>query len=131
MGNTDGSRSAESGRKPLFVGLLSLLVLGGIVLGWLFFHPGDTVSPPPAETAAEESGVSGWERAEVEARFFHKTERRRDDVNHLAMLKPAYDGIVLAGLLPDDDREHLRTTGATFAVDPAAPRVELHFTREG
>ena len=57
MGNTDGSRSAESGRKPLFVGLLSLLVLGGIVLGWLFFHPGDTVSPPPAETAAEESGV--------------------------------------------------------------------------
>ena len=57
MGNADGNRSAESSRKPLFVGLLSLLILGGIVLGWLFFHPGDTVSPPPAETAAEQAGV--------------------------------------------------------------------------
>ncbi len=60
MGNTDGSRSAENGRKPLFVGLLSLLVLGGIVLGWLFFHPGDKVSPPeanPSAQSAEESGV--------------------------------------------------------------------------
>ncbi len=82
-----------------------------------------------ARRAAEESGVTGWQGAEVEARFFHKTARRRDDVNHLAMLKPAYDGIVLAGLLPDDDRAHLRTTGAAFAVDRAAPRVELHFTR--
>ena len=33
MGNADGNRSAESSRKPLFVGLLSLLILGGIVLG--------------------------------------------------------------------------------------------------
>lgn len=60
MGNTDGSRSAESGRKPLFVGLLSLLILGGIVLGWLFVHPGDNVSPPatdPSAQSAEESGV--------------------------------------------------------------------------
>ena len=60
MGNTDGSRSAESGRKPLFVGLLSLLVLGGIVLGWLFVHPGDKVSPPvtdPSAQSTEESGV--------------------------------------------------------------------------
>lgn len=60
MGNTDGSRSAENGRKPLFVGLLSLLVLGGIVLGWLFVHPGDKVSPPatdPSAQSAEESGV--------------------------------------------------------------------------
>ena len=60
MGYTDGSRSAEIGRKPLFVGLLSLLVLGGIVLGWLFVHPGDKVSPPatdPSAQSAEESGV--------------------------------------------------------------------------
>lgn len=60
MGNADGNRSAESGRKPLFVGLLSLLVLGGIVLGWLCFHPGDKFSSPPAGTSppsTEESGV--------------------------------------------------------------------------
>lgn len=83
-----------------------------------------------ARAAVESSGVAGWERASVEARFYHATARRRDDVNHLAMLKAAYDGAIVAGLLPDDDRAHLRTVGATFAVDRAAPRVELHFTRE-
>jgi hypothetical protein len=46
------------------------------------------------------------------------------------MLKSAYDGVVMAGLLPDDDREHLRTLGAEFYVDTKNPRVELVFTRE-
>jgi hypothetical protein len=71
-----------------------------------------------------------FERANVLAKFYHKTKRRRDDVNHLAMLKSAYDGVVQAGLLPDDDREHLRTVGAEFYVDTKNPRVELIFTRE-
>jgi hypothetical protein len=71
-----------------------------------------------------------FEKANVLAKFYHKTKRRRDDVNHLAMLKSAYDGVVQAGLLPDDDREHLRTVGAEFYVDTKNPRVELIFTRE-
>lgn len=71
-----------------------------------------------------------FERANVLAKFYHKTKRRRDDVNHLAMLKSAYDGVVGAGFLPDDDREHLRTVGAEFYVDTENPRVELIFTRE-
>ena len=71
-----------------------------------------------------------WERATILARFYHKTKRRRDDVNHLAMLKSAYDGVVMAGLLPDDDRQHLRTIGAEFYIDKKNPRVELVFTRE-
>ena len=72
-----------------------------------------------------------FEKASVAAKFYHKTSRRRDDVNHLAMLKAAYDGIVQAGLIPDDDREHLRTIGAEFFVDKKNPRVELTLTREG
>ena len=81
---------------------------------------------------ATEEAANGmtWERATIMARFYHKTKRRRDDVNHLAMLKSAYDGIVMAGLLPDDDREHLRTIGAEFYIDKKNPRVELVFTRE-
>lgn len=71
-----------------------------------------------------------WDRATILARFYHKTVRRRDDVNHLAMLKSAYDGVVMAGLLPDDDRQHLRTIGAEFYIDKKNPRVELVFTRE-
>ena len=81
---------------------------------------------------ATEEAANGmtWERATILARFYHKTKRRRDDVNHLAMLKSAFDGVVMAGLLPDDDREHLRTIGAEFYIDKKNPRVELVFTRE-
>ena len=81
---------------------------------------------------ATEEAANGmtWERATILARFYHKTKRRRDDVNHLAMLKSAYDGVVMAGLLPDDDRDHLRTIGAEFYIDKKNPRVELVFTRE-
>ena len=83
-----------------------------------------------AESRAVEAAMGErWNGATVEARFYHKTKRRRDDVNHLAMLKAAYDGIVLSGLIPDDDRDHLRTVGATFGVDRESPRVEIVLTR--
>lgn len=70
-----------------------------------------------------------WERATVQSRFFHKTRRRRDDVNHVAMLKSAYDGVVDAGLLADDDSEHLTTLPASFEIDRHRPRVEIVFTK--
>lgn len=85
-----------------------------------------------AESAAAEAAAGmRWGKCAVEAVFYHKNRRRRDDVNHLAMLKPAYDGVVSSGLIPDDDGEHLRTAGARFGVDRENPRVELVFTREG
>lgn len=84
-----------------------------------------------ARAAADEAAAGmSWNQASVSATFFHKTSRRRDDVNHLAMLKAAYDGIVLAGIIPDDDRAHLRTTGAEFRVDKRNPRVELVLARD-
>ncbi len=84
-----------------------------------------------AREAAEAEGIESgpWERASVRAAFLHATKRRRDDVNHLAMLKPAYDGIVDAGLLLDDDSEHLITLPPTFGIDRDCPRVELTLTR--
>lgn len=83
--------------------------------------------------ASAEDAMRGerWERATYRATFFCKTKRRRDDVNHLAMLKSAIDGVIEAGLLPDDDRQHLRVTGADFEVDAEWPRVEIVFTKEG
>lgn len=84
-----------------------------------------------AREAVEAQRVAGWVAADVRAVFYHKTVRRRDDVNHLAMLKAAYDGCIEAGLLPDDDRTHLHTTGCTFEIDKKSPRVELVFTRTG
>lgn len=72
---------------------------------------------------------SPWDKCTVKAFFFHKTHRRRDDVNHLAMLKPAYDGCVEGGLVVDDSSDHLKTETPEFAVDKKNPRVELRFTR--
>lgn len=82
-----------------------------------------------AAAVAEELGVGPWDRATVAVTFFHPKKNRRDDVNHLAMLKPAYDGLVDGKLLVDDDAEHLTTLGCTFAIDKAAPRVELRIER--
>jgi hypothetical protein len=84
-----------------------------------------------AREAATALGVESgpWSRATVQATFYHAQARRRDDVNHLAMLKPAYDGIVDAGLLADDDSEHLTTLPARFALDRECTRVELLVTR--
>ena len=79
-------------------------------------------------TLAERIESGPWTRATVQATFVHKQKRRRDDVNHLGMLKSAYDGIVEAGLLVDDDSEHLTTLPAVFRVEKAS-RVELKFER--
>ncbi len=54
MGSTDESRSTDGGRKPLFVGLLSLFVLGGIVVGWLWLHPGHV---PESDAASEKTAA--------------------------------------------------------------------------
>ena len=80
-----------------------------------------------ATAAGVESGP--WAKATVAAVFFHYHKRRRDDVNHLAMLKPVYDGLVDAGLLADDDAEHLTTLPARFEIDHDFPRVELTIER--
>ena len=84
-----------------------------------------------AKLAGQALGVESgpWARASVACSFFHGQRRRRDDVNFLASLKPAYDGLVDAGLLEDDDAAHLTTLGATFELDKAAPRVELRLER--
>lgn len=70
-----------------------------------------------------------WEQATVQSKFFYKVKRRRDDVNHVAMLKPAYDGVVDAGLLIDDDSEHLTTLPTSFEIDRDRPRVVIVFTK--
>ncbi len=84
-----------------------------------------------AKTAALSCGIESgpWRKATIQATFYHKCKRRRDDINHLAMLKPAYDGIVDSGLLFNDDSDHLTTLPAEFKVDRELSRVELRIVR--
>ena len=81
------------------------------------------------ETEEERIDTSPWQRVSVSATFYHKDKRRRDDVNSLAMLKAAYDGIVDAGVIADDDSEHLTTQPAVFKHDKLYPRVEILIER--
>jgi crossover junction endodeoxyribonuclease RusA len=70
-----------------------------------------------------------WQKATMTATFYHTTNRRRDGVNSLGMLKGAVDGVIDAGLLPDDDWLHLEQMPPRFEVDKERPRVEMTFER--
>ena len=70
-----------------------------------------------------------WQGCTCKATFYHKTHRRRDDINSMAQLKALFDGVVLGGLVFDDDSEHWKTETPEFFIDTKNPRVELLFTR--
>ena len=63
----------------------------------------------------------------VQPVFYFRDKRRRDRDNAGAMLKAAYDGLVDAGLLADD--ETLTPLVAELRIDKGNPRVELTITR--
>lgn len=70
-----------------------------------------------------------WEDVAVDVTFYHKTERRRDDINHMHMLKPAFDGIVDAGLVVDDNNKNWKSGTPLFKKDKDCPRVEITIKR--
>ena len=80
---------------------------------------------------AEQIETFPWSACSVKAEFFHKTKRRRDEDNAIGSLKAAYDGIVDAGLVPDDDYAHMRREPPDFEIDRNWPRVVLSITRVG
>lgn len=70
-----------------------------------------------------------WNRIEVKPTFYFKTKRKHDDANAVASLKGAYDGIVEAGLVPDDTHEYWKNETPEFFVDRDNPRVILLIKR--
>lgn len=52
------------------------------------------------------------QRAKIDYEFRVKGKRRRDLDNLLAAMKPGVDGLVDAGLIQDDDCDHLELAGA-------------------
>lgn len=68
-----------------------------------------------------------WNKAKVTYRFFFKTRHRRDAANAVQSMKPAIDGVVDSGLIPDDCWEVLEIAGVECHVDRENPRTELVF----
>lgn len=66
-----------------------------------------------------------WRCASVKAKFYFKTNRRRDCDNAVGSLKSVYDGIVVSGLLKDDSPEYMQREWPDFLVDKVSPRVEI------
>ncbi len=73
--------------------------------------------------------TSPWQKVSVKAQFYFKNKRRRDPDNATGSLKAAYDGIVDAGLVADDDYEHMEREKPIFSGDHRHPRAELTITR--
>ncbi len=69
-----------------------------------------------------------WDFCIVEATFYHRTKRRRDEDNLLGWLKSYHDGIVDSGLAVDDDSKHMRRCIPCSFIDKESPRVELLIT---
>ena len=70
-----------------------------------------------------------WREVSVRSEFFHATRRRRDQDNALITLKAAHDGIVDAGLVPDDTLEYMERILPVFSIDREHPRVVMTITR--
>jgi len=81
--------------------------------------------------AVEAEGIESmpWQKVLVKADFFYATNRRRDQDNAMGSLKAAYDGLRDAGLVVDDDYEHMKRESPTFSIDKQHPRVVLTITR--
>ena len=70
-----------------------------------------------------------WPAATITYAFYFADRTARDEVNAMQSLKGAIDGIVDAGLIPDDDYKHLHLAGVVCRTDPTNPRTELIFRK--
>ena len=81
--------------------------------------------------AIEQAGVETlpWSKCEVCIDMYHKVGRRRDTDNAIGALKSMYDGIVIAGVVPDDTPMFMARPEPRMLVDKEAPRVEITIRR--
>ena len=68
-----------------------------------------------------------WHEVELQATYYHNCKRRRDPDNLIALLKYPIDGLVLGGLLIDDDMITLKPVNRL--IDKDNPRLELQISR--
>ena len=70
-----------------------------------------------------------WDKAILFLRFLFKGKQRRDYDNYDASAKALRDGLVDAGLIPDDDSEHLALGGGEIVKGAEKEGVEVTLLR--
>ncbi|QHO91050.1 hypothetical protein CWT12_06560 [Actinomyces sp. 432] len=74
---------------------------------WRYRHPRAKSVRSVSEQTARFTRAPRLERARIVIEILFPDRRRRDTHNLMATAKPIVDGLVDAGLLPDDDARHL------------------------
>lgn len=72
-----------------------------------------------AAVQAKAAGIPALEKIQIEVHYVPRDKRRRDPLNLVATLKALEDGIVDAGVIPDDTPDHSVPTMPI--VEPANP----------
>jgi crossover junction endodeoxyribonuclease RusA len=75
---------------------------------------------------AQHVGVPALPRIAVELHYVPRDRRRRDPLNLVATLKPVEDGLVDAGVVPDDTPEYVEPTMPRLDPPDAAAAVRLY-----
>lgn len=78
-----------------------------------------------AVATTPEDGAPQLRSASARLIFWFQDKRRRDIRNFEAGMKPAYDGLVDAGVIIDDCSDVLTHAPTIFKIDGDCPRVEI------
>lgn len=84
-----------------------------------------------AEESALDAQIPPLDRATIQAVLHPHDKRRRDAHNWYPSFKAAIDGIVDAGVLPDDDGKHLLEVKVVLGTPVRHTQVALHITPAG
>lgn len=90
----------------LELGELAPLRLNGSRRGWHAHARLVKMFRHRAAWLARDAGVPRLERVSIELHYAPRDRRRRDPLNLVATLKPVEDGIVDAGVIPDDTPQY-------------------------
>lgn len=80
-----------------------------------------------AYTALQAGAPRGLDRVKVTLAIRPPDRRRRDRHNFTAMFKPCVDGLVKAGIIPDDTPGHLVSEAITIRPFEEAHRGTWHY----
>lgn len=88
-----------------------------------------------AKLHAISSGIGAKMRVHIEARVCYPTARKADPANAYPTIKACVDGLVDAGVIPDDDAEHVigpdmrlgksTKTKGQYVIDPVITPQEI------